>query len=225
MEKREGVSWNLKDVEVFTLLDTTEHKGKLLKCRINNKQLHIYTNTDLIKDINEHFNTSYNFNLLFNELFKPSTVFQARINETNQIINERYVSCSLRFVNLLGDFHEKGSKELDKEQQVILIDQCISEIYRIKERNPQVGRVLVTADSMKFIRAASNLDFVYIIPGTSGHSGYNSNSDVMMKTMLDFIFISKAEKVYLIKGRGMYASHFAETAASCSGVEFVKIEC
>lgn len=225
-EKRDKISWNLRDVAIVLILDSKRNKDHLIE-QVQNKpkQIHIYTNTDLIEDINLAFNQSYTFDKLFNELFKPSPCLQKRICDIKSLMSEKYISISLRFVNLLGDFQEKGSIPLIQDEQEALIKKCIDEIHKIRKENSQVNKILITADSMKFLGAVSKFDFVYIVPGESGHSGYKGDSEIMMKTMLDFLFISYAEKVYLIKSEEMYASHFAETAASSSGRQFVKWLC
>ena len=81
-------------------------------------------------------------------------------------------------------------------------------------------KVLVTSDSQKFIDSISYLDYIYLIPGSIGHSGSDGSLQTMIKTMLDFFMISEARYVFLGKIGLMYASQFAKIAAAVNDVPF-----
>ena len=89
---------------------------------------------------------------------------------------------------------------------------------------PAHNMVLVTADSERFLAEVSKISGVYVIPGKVGHIDYDHGDDVNMKTFLDFFLISGAQKVYLAKGKGMYNSAFAKTAALVNNREFEMYE-
>lgn len=175
-------------------------------------QIHIYTNMNSgIK----------NFSPLFNELFKPSERLQSEINKNLQQLGDKYISISFRFTTIMGDFTDCAGTEYSEENKVQLLKSCVQAVRDIKKNAPLHDKVLITADSERFLNyAKDNLKDIYIIPGKVGHIDYNNSDDVNMKTFLDFMLISKAEKVYLVKNKDMYNSAFAKTAAMVNNREF-----
>lgn len=184
-------------------------------------QLHYYSNRDILSEINKIYSTDYKFDLLFNELFTTSNQLLNAIQEDRSILGDNYVSVSFRFVNLLGDFKEGRQLPLGVEEQQMLIGKCVEIIETVKRDNIGVQKVLVTADSMRFLDFAVQLEGVYVIPGKTTHSGHvDNNNEGTLKTFKDFILISEAKKVYLGIVGNMYNSNFARTAAMTQGKEF-----
>lgn len=187
-------------------------------------QFAIFTNNNLLPIVNNSFGTSYLFVDLFNELFKPSESLSNEIEKNKSYLGDNYISVSLRFIDLLGDSFEGSQNSLPEQEKESLILNCLRIINDLHASNSNFKKVLVTADSMTFLERVKTLDFVYVIPGRTGHSGLKADADVTMKTFLDFLMISYAHKVFLIKGPGMYNSHFAKSAADTQGIPFEKIE-
>ena len=178
----------------------------------NSKQIHVYTNM---------YRKSHNFSLCFNELFKPSDRLQSEIDKNLKILGNKYISISFRFTTIMGDFTDCTSKEYSEENKIQLLKSCIQAIKYIRKNGAVHDKVLITADSERFLNyAKDNLKDIYIIPGKVGHIDYNNSDDVNMKTFLDFMLISKAEKVYLVKNKDMYNSAFAKTAAMVNNKDF-----
>lgn len=179
---------------------------------IDSKQIHIYTNM---------YRELKNFSILFNELFRPSDRLQKEIDYNLHNINGIYISISFRFTTIMGDFTDCTGYEYTEEGKVQLMQDCIKAIIEIKKSAPRHDQILITADSKRFLEyARNNLEGIYIIPGKTGHIDYNSDDEVNMKTFLDFMLISKAEKVYLVKNKDMYNSAFAKTAAMINNKDF-----
>ena len=88
------------------------------------------------------------------------------------------------------------------------------------KKNPQFNKMLVTADSRKFLEAVKGLPFVYVIKGKVGHINYEASDEVNMKTFLDFFMIANAQKVYLAKSDKMYNSDFSRRAAMIYNKKF-----
>lgn len=139
--------------------------------------------------------------------------------------SKSYITISFRFLELLGDFTDDGSRvpllERDREQ---LIDRCINQIDIIRSKAPSHDRVVVTSDSSTFINRVSALPDVYIIPGTIGHMTFaGSNLDIHLKTFLDYYIIANARKAYMARTGNMYRSGFASHAAMITGIPFEEI--
>ena len=103
-----------------------------------------------------------------------------------------------------------------------LIDKSLEVVRRVAA-NHLGAKVLVTADSMTFLERASQLPDAYVIPGDVCHIAVADDStpdDVHLKTFLDLMMISRAEKVYLGMGEGMYNSSFSRTGAMIGGKPF-----
>ena len=179
---------------------------------IKSKQIHVYTNMDRLL---------YNFSTLFNELFKPSEKLQSEIDKNLKILGDKYISISFRFTTIMGDFTDCTSKEYQEEDKILLSKKCIQTVKAIRKNAPLHDKVLITADSERFLNYAKEyLDDIYIIPGKVGHIDYSNSDDVNMKTFLDFMLISKAKKIYLVKNKDMYNSAFAKTAAMVNNRDF-----
>lgn len=176
------------------------------------RQVHCYTNADLV-DSPERFSS------LFSALFRPSAVLQRYVDDNKKNIGGSYISISFRFVQLLGDFKDCISDTLPEEQQKRLIEKCIDAIYKIHSMN-FTPKVLVTADSQKFLDYVSRIDFAYVIPGKVAHLNYSEDDNAHLKTFVDFIMISSAQKVYLARMDKMFKSGFARKAAMSSNVPF-----
>jgi hypothetical protein len=168
-------------------------------------QLHFYTNMQP--------ESNQLFGIYFRELFKPSDRLAAALDSHMQTIGDIFISISFRFVQLLGDFIDCDGDTLPETEQEELISRSIQAIKDIMRHHQSIPRVLVTSDSVRFLRRAKVLPYVYVIEGKVGHINFEHSDDVNMKTFLDFLMISNAQKVYLAKSGKMYKSDFARHAS------------
>lgn len=175
-------------------------------------QYHIYTNTMLYRR---------EWRQSFGELFRPTPLLQQAIDENLKHLGHPYVSFTLRFQQLLGDFKEKGYKVLEASERELLIERCLQELARCMERIPASHRILVTSDSITFLNRAQQLPRVYVIPGTVAHMNYPGESAVFLKSFLDFYLIMGAEEVHLLLTGEMYRSGFPEFAAEIGGRPYI----
>ena len=189
-----------------------EKKWFYKRIKSSKKQLHFYTNMQP--------ESNYLFGIYFQELFKPAPRLEKVLDFHIKSIGDQYISISFRFVQLLGDFIDCDGITLSPKDQEDLINKSIEVIKDIKAKNELIPKVLVTADSCKFLDRAKELPFVYIVEGKVGHINFENSDDVNMKTFLDFLMIAKAQKVYLAKSEQMYNSDFARRAAMIYGKEF-----
>lgn len=209
---KNGVRINFWLSDIIVSLNDLQTANKLFKHKTN-KPLYLFTNNNLLLLINQHYGTDYHFSELFNELFRPSDILDFELSKCFKKLGRDYISISFRFLDLLGDSFEGNPNSLPEWEKEDLITKCIAKINEIQKKEPSTPKILVTADSMVFLQRIKGLNDIYVIPGQTGHSGFKGSSDIMMKTFLDFIVISQAKKVYLVKGPGMYQSHFASSAA------------
>lgn len=182
------------------------------------KQVHVYSNLTGVEK--EEYTT------LFNELFQPSNLLKAELEKCwDAMKSKSYITISFRFLELLGDFSDDGSRvPLPEGEREQLIDQCIHQIDIIRSNAPSHDRVVITSDSSTFINRVSVLPDVYIIPGTIGHMTFAGNNlDIHLKTFLDYYIIANARKAFMARTGNMYRSGFASHAAMITGIPFEEI--
>ena len=90
---------------------------------------------------------------------------------------------------------------------------------------PDNYKVLVTADSSRFLSEAQKLERVYVIPGKIFHPHYVAEGkNPFLKSFIDFYMLMEAEKVHLLKTGPMYKSGFPEFAALLGNKPFIYSE-
>lgn len=154
---------------------------------------------------------------LFHELFKPTRELQEQINYHLDKLGgkKKYISCTFRFRQLLGDFKE-GGEILPLEKRKLYIERCILTVKDLHLKNSDKS-ILVTADSSTFLSKLREraLPYVYIMPGKVVHLGFTFNAShaIYLKSFLDMYMISLADIVYLVRDELMYHSGFPYRAA------------
>lgn len=191
--------------------------SQILKNKRKNFQYHIYGNC---------YFAEQNFSALFNELFKPSDLLQKKLDKVTP--NQPYEAVVLRFQQLLGDLLEGNFPVLGATQRFELIKICIEKIKNLYEQGYfSTNKVLVTSDSSTFLDAVcKELDFVLIIPGRNVHMdfhGKHENEDVYMKSFVDFLMLSNAQKITCLKTSIMYDTGFPNFAANIGNIEYKEI--
>lgn len=214
----ESICYDLNQVKVRLLNDyeipVSLHSLCLHKWLKEGKQIHLYTNTNFRDE---------DFHKCFHELFKPSLKLQKQLDICKEQLGGKYISISYRFTTLLGDFKDCINTPLPEKEQEILIQKCLNIIERIVDNAPMHIKILITADSAKFLKRAILLPNVYVVEGQIGHFDYESNEDKEMKTFLDYLLIADAEAVYLARTGSMYNSAFARHAAMIGNKPFTEI--
>lgn len=235
--------WTLKEGEYSdnprfcrVLYMRGEHYAtRLLHLQVK-KQIHFYTNRDLLPIINEEYcheesgSHGYSWGELFRELFKPGKLLQERLDEIGREIGNDYDAAVFRFQNLLGDFKEYHYKPLtDKQEAERLVDKCIGYVQQLKASSP-CKTLLVTSDSITFLHRVSQISGVYVIPGTLTHMDEAIRStcpsaplESHLKSLLDFYMISRARKIYRVGTSIMYPSQFPVYAAKVNNRPFESV--
>lgn len=219
--KKGEKSYNTLHVKMMRLIGDNTTKRLSTGRR---KQLHIYANRDIIENINKAYNKTYQWGLLFRELFKPTKMLHDIIEEHKQKIGGEYVAAAFRMQNIFGDFKEYDYKPLAKDEQERIIKDCIDAIESIikEEEKP----VVVTSDSMTFLKEAAKVKGVYPIMGASSHPDTKGNGlteKEYLKSFVDFYMLAGAEKIFAPATDEMYKSSFPETAAKLYDIPFERL--
>lgn len=172
------------------------------------KEMHVYTN--------EHWAcTPEVYSHCFHKLFKPSKALLEAINREKNRIGGSYISVTLRFQNLLGDFYEGKYPTLPQEKQDNLKKKVLDKIRELHSQQPENTKILVTSDSRSFLDYLQQESYVYTIPGRIVHMSYSDDKDfeVHLKSFVDLMMLADADKLYLLITGPMFHSGFAESAS------------
>lgn len=223
--------WRLRDGEYNTCIWNAslmrargEYGRRLVRTKLNKKQIHYYGNRDFLSFINETGNTNYTWGELFNELFSPSEKLEQELYNRKKQIGETYISAVFRFQNLLGDFKEYGYTALDADSQEVLITKCINGLLSLQKKYPDTP-ILVTSDSGTFINRISNLFGIYTIGGERVHIGCvsDANYDTYLGSFIDFYMLIGSQRIFNIGTKEMYPTAFPLYAAKVLEVPFDRI--
>ena len=228
--------WTLKDGELDESIKGSRimylrgEDGKRLISLRTRKQLHFYGNMDLLEVLNRTGNTSYGWGTLFKELFKPAPELERQLSSLREQIGEKYNAAVFRFQNLLGDFPEYRFKPIeDKSERDTLIGKCLQSVRDTLSKAPPGTPLLVTSDSVSFLKMASEINGVFIIPGSLSHMDgsrpekKDGSHKPYIKSFLDFFMLAGAQKVSCIGTSIMYQSEFPMYAAKINDVPFERI--
>lgn len=182
------------------------------------KQLHVYTNT--------HFaDNRYSQN--FSRLFRPVPMLQQAVEKELREIGSPFTAMVLRFQQLLGDFKEGDYKILPANERAQLMERCLKKVDELHTQQGAEGRVLITSDSRTFLEEAHHrFPYVHIITGEVVHMDYTLDAayNTYLKSFVDMLTLSHAEKVYLLKTDDMYKSGFAYRSAAIRNVPYEYVE-
>jgi len=222
--------WQLKDGEkslfssdVRVLIVQGEGNGKRLLWLKTKKQVHAYLNRDYLPIYKNKYHVSFDWGELFHELFKPTEKLNREISDHLNRINSNYIACQFRFLSLLGDFKEYNLPPLSSGGQQDLLKTCTEALCSIREKHDLP--FLVTSDSSTFLSHLSGLENIFTIPGKAVHIDciHDAAEDVYMKSFVDLMMLSKADKIYNVVAGKMYPSAFPLCAAQINNVTFERI--
>lgn len=183
------------------------------------KEMHVYTN--------EHWAcTPQIYSYYFHKLFRPSKALQEAVETNKKNIGGKYVSVTLRFQNLFGDFYEGKYPTLQHDEQMTLRDRVAGKIRELHKKMSDGTKILVTSDSRTFLDYIQQEEYVYTIPGRIVHMSYSDNKDfgVHLKSFVDLMMLADAEKLYLMVTKPMFHSGFAESASFINNRPYEVIE-
>ena len=200
------------------LASQLRYLDKVVKKNVG-REVHVYTNM-------HYAHTANVFSKYFQELFKPSKSLIEAVKIQKERVGKLYISVTLRFQNLLGDFQEGKFPTLDCESQNILIKKVKDKIIELHNtRHPDIN-ILVTSDSRRFLNVVEDIDYIFTIPGKIVHMTYTPVHDFAthLKSFVDLMMLADAQKLYLLVTGQMYRSGFAESASfiNCRPYEVIE---
>lgn len=156
-------------------------------------------------------------------------ILEEHLESIKKDIGNNYYAAVFRFQNLLGDFKEYHYKSLDdKDKAQELINKCMESIMNLRKEHGNKP-LLITSDSVTFLKKVAKIQGVHIIPGKLIHmDGQKDNIpdnsfEIYMKSFLDFYMLCGAEKIYRIGTPYMYPSEFPVYAAKVNNIPFESI--
>lgn len=210
------LSYNLKTTAIY-IWENELLARNFFQLNKDKEQLHIDCNSG------ECFQ---NYSELFHELFKPSLLLTTELKLHTQRLGGygNYISITLRFQNLMGEFKEGKSTSLDEKECSMLINNCLVGINEIKMKYKNIDKILITSDSNIFREIAANsysYIYTYVLPEETGHIDYaDAGKGKEFTAFLDMFLIAKAKKAYQIKSSVMYNSDFPSMAAKINDVPY-----
>jgi hypothetical protein len=216
------VSYHLMEIKYANMIGRNLFK-RLKKLRTK-KQIHCYANWDIVAELNDCYQTNYEWGQLFKKLFKPTEKLTGLLLEHKAKIGGEYICAVFRFQNLLGDFKEYEYKELADDEKIKLKDKCRNAIVSLQSAS-DCKKILVTSDSISFLQSIHNLDSIYAFPSKVVHidSVADEDYDVYMKSFFDYLILSEGKKIYSIGTSLMYKSEFPLYAAKLNNILFERI--
>lgn len=181
-------------------------------------QIHVYSNIIVNKN---------KFKFYFNELFTPALKLSDALQPHRAALGNNYISFSLRFMELLGDFKDQEgiSKPLPPVEQTRLIEKCVSKLISVLDEQPKGTKAFVASDSKTFIDIISKRDSrVYVVPGDIVHVRYKGSENAYLKAFVDLFLIKEAKTQYLLRTGLMYNSGFPRFASWIGNNDFRLIE-
>lgn len=178
-------------------------------------QTHVYSNA---------FTAKGDYRRLYHELFRPAPAVSAEIERHLRILGKEYSVYTFRFLTLLGDFHDHSHTVLTGSERRAFIERVLTEFRRMLADEPAGRRVLVTSDSVSFLKEACAADErVYVVEGDVKHIDVDGGDhrEAWLKVFVDQGLIMHGSKVVLMRTGGMYRSGFGEFAAEVGGIPFI----
>jgi hypothetical protein len=99
------ITTNLCEAKFMDLMNDASIMKRLTQLK-SKRQIHVYTNYDIVDKLNDFYGKNYTWGGLFKQLFKPTGELQTIIAERKKIIGGDYICAAFRFQNMLGDFPE-----------------------------------------------------------------------------------------------------------------------
>lgn len=232
-----SVRWNINTLDrIFPsskpiFLINEFNLSRLIKPLSKNgeKEFHIYCNIDYLKQlyptytqeqINRHWGTR------FNELFKMSSNLESGVNNILSNLTHHKTGIHFRFGSILNDFNDTFQRNLTPSEKRSIVDKSMEQIERILDRHTNDSHFLFS-DSYSFLtEAKETFPQLKIIEGIPVHTDLNGAAEESghYKTLLDFMILSKMNRIYFVKSKEMHSSNFSKYAAMIGDSIFRQID-
>lgn len=182
-------------------------------------EIHVITNSNYAYELD--------YSGLFKQLFRPSPLLESALRSELSALSGHYVSVSARFLTLLGDFREtSGFTVLPDDEAEDLIRRTLNQLEMLHLHHPDC-LMLVNSDSTRFLAHAAQLPYVHVVEGDVAHTDLmeEDGADQMhLKLFLDFLLISRASYVYLLRTGLMRESGYPYAASRIENKYFEVVE-
>lgn len=182
-------------------------------------EIHVITNSNYAYELN--------YSALFKQLFRPSPRLESALHDELAALSPQYVSVSARFLTLLGDFREtSGFTVLPDDEAEELIQRTLKQIETLHSHHPGCT-LLVNSDSTRFLAHAAQLPYVHVVKGGVAHTDLmeeDGAEQMHLKLFLDFLLISHASYVYLLRTGLMRKSGYPYAASRIENKYFEVVE-
>lgn len=204
----------------------SEFKNPRRLFKNRNGQTHYYFGSNIVELVNQKYGTSYDWVMLYKELFTPSEYLKHHVDQVKADAGSSYFAIHLRFMNLLGDRIENNQDStLNEAERQELMNVCVEKIKRLAISIKL--RPIVFTDSMVFLQEVKKeLPEAYIVSGNARHIGTagKTTDDENLKLFTDMYLMVDAQKVYSIVGKGLYSSAFPEYSAMIGSKPFERVK-
>lgn len=231
-ETNNVLSFNAKQSRPFVLYNHLPISFNWTLRRLRKiQQIHLYCNlnlTSLIKKCSKS-DAARHWGQTFQTLFYfDDRIFNAFPSIPRQV---KKVGIHLRFMSLLGDFQDSGvDPHLFPDKQVLLIDTCKRKFLELMKMEDNDAFFFLFTDSVKFIDAVlGDADIkamnkiIYTDKSNIAHTGLMGKAEALERAVKDFYYLSRCDKVYLIKEPGMHNSDFSRYASFIRGIDFISV--
>lgn len=157
---------------------------------------------------------------LFTDLFRP-TSFVLNVIKEQGLPEGEYIAVHIRFLNCLEAVEPDAltySRPLDSSKRNKLLTCLFNAIDLLK----QDFKVVVFSDSKVFAKMSKQRGYD-ILEGDIGHLSYNQSEETTLKTFVDWYCISRAKKIYSLRGGPLYNSAFPLYASLIGNKEYNEI--
>ena len=206
-----------------------ETSSEVLNRLKGNCEYHLYCNMDALPLlIQDKKSRPLSWSDVFHKVFNFQQISKSVFTDT--LLIGKTIGIHLRFIGLLGDFRDLRHIQLSEEIKNSMEEWCRHTIFKIAKENFD-SIIYIVSDSRLFLdRLKSNListEFesrIYIENGEIGHTAVVKSEEVFIKTITDFIGLSRCAKVYQLRYGKMHKSDFSKYAALVNLTPFELIE-
>lgn len=177
-------------------------------------QIQVYSNAD---------NARGEYAQLYREVFRPAPQVQEEVDRHLAVLGTEYYAFTFRFLSLLGDFTDWDKTRLSDAEAQAFMRRVGEEFDRIAATLPADCRILLTADSRRFLDYMQTRDpRIYVVPGEVRNIALTPgvHRRAWLKTFVDQQLLMHGRHVWLLRTGGMYPSGFPRFAAEVGSIPF-----
>lgn len=224
------VDWRIEREEINFGLNRVAFvfhwRGRIPVLKYPEREYHMYAAQTLVNlSTPQELSDKYTDGKVFRKLFKLSDGLANKVDGLMKSVGlkeNEYIVFHLRFLNFFDQVEIDGEVTSTPEEREQMLKRVHATIGSVRA---QWGdkKILLFSDSPTFL-SAPHPDYIQVLPGKVGHvAKHGKNSEVVEKTFLDLIIMSRAATVYSIIGPNIYGGGFSREAALIADKPYEKI--